>query len=274
MLAGSFAFTLMGALTHALGPRCDWQLIALARTALALAFAAGLALAAGVRFVVFRPRSLWMRSIAGSLSLVCTFFALTRLPMTDVLTLSNMFPVWVAFLSWPLLGERPTRGVWVSVASGVAGVVLIQQPHFAAGNFATLIQLAGSVFTALAMIGLHRLKNLDVRAVVAHFSGVSLLFVVASFYLFDHSDYPAARLDSWALLMLLGVGVTATIGQLFLTQAFSAGSPAKVSVVGLTQILFAMVLDVLLWGRTFNAVTLVGMALIVAPTAWLMARRG
>lgn len=273
MLAGSFSFTLMGALAHALGPRCDWQLIALARSGLALAFASALALASGVRLVFLRPRSLWMRSIAGSLSLVCTFFALTRLPVTEVLTLSNIFPVWVALLSWPLLGERPTGDVWLSVVSGVTGVALVQQPHFAEGNFATLAVLAGSLCTALAMIGLHRLQGIDTRAVVVHFSGVSVLFVLAAFWLFEHSDHPEGRLDARTALMLLGVGVTATIGQLFLTKAFSVGSPAKVSVVGLTQILFAMGLEVVLWDRTFNACTLLGMALILAPAAWLMTRR-
>ena len=35
--------------------------------------------------------------------------------------------------------------------------------------------------------------------------------------------------------MLLTVGVCATVGQLFLTKAFRAGPPAKVSVVALTQ---------------------------------------
>src|SRR5262245_11530267 len=99
MLCGCVAFALMGTLAHALGPRCDWQVIALARSGLALTFAAGLAWTAGVRLVFWRPRVLWVRSLAGSVSLVCTFFALTRLPVSDVLTLTNLFPVWVAILS-------------------------------------------------------------------------------------------------------------------------------------------------------------------------------
>ena len=110
-----------------------------------------------------------MRSIAGSVSLVCTFYALTRLPISDVFTLTNMFPIWVAVLSWPLLGEAPPLSVWISVASGIVGVILIQQPHFAEGNFATLAALTSSFGSAVAMIGLHRLKGIDIRAIVAHF---------------------------------------------------------------------------------------------------------
>src|SRR4051812_31657925 len=124
MLCGSVAFACMGSLAHGLGSRCDWQLIAFARSSLALVFAAGLARAAGVRLVFRRPGTLWVRSLAGSLSLVCTFYALTRMPQSDVLTITNVFPVWVALLSWPLYGERPAGPLWLSLTCGLAGVAL------------------------------------------------------------------------------------------------------------------------------------------------------
>jgi drug/metabolite transporter (DMT)-like permease len=270
MLLGSLAFALMGTLAHALGSVCDWQVIALARTFLALLFAMILALFAGVRLVLWKPRTLWLRSIAGSISLVCTFFALTRLPVWEVLTLTNMFPIWVALLSWPMLGEAPSGRVWLAVISGVVGVVLIQQPHFTEGNFASLLALASSFSTAVAMLGLHRLQRIDIRAIVVHFSLVSLLFCIASFFLFEQTAEPETALDGSTLLMLLAVGMTATIGQLFLTRAFASGAPAKVSVVGLTQIVFAMGLEVVLWNKSFNTATLIGALLVVAPTAWMM----
>jgi len=72
------------------------------------------------------------------------------------------------------------------------------------------------------------------------------------------------------VLMLLGVGVMATVGQLFLTKAFASGPPAKVSVVGLTQVVFAMGLEMWLEHRSFTRGTLFGMALVLAPTGWLM----
>jgi drug/metabolite transporter (DMT)-like permease len=273
MLLGSLSFAIMAALAHALGSSCDWQVVALARTVLALSFAALLCLAAGVKLVFWKPRTLWLRSIAGSISLVCTFFALTRLPVADVLTLTNMFPIWVALLSWPLLKERPSNRVWLSVASGVLGVVLIQQPHFGERNFAVLLCLFSSFTTAVAMIGLHRLQDVDVRAIVVHFSGVSLVFCLASLFVFERAIPAADMVKGATPWMLLGVGLTATIGQVFLTRAFAGGMPAKVAVVSLTQIVFALALDVLLWQRDFSRTTLLGMGLVVVPTAWLMAYR-
>lgn len=77
---------------------------------MALVFVLLLCAASGVRLFVFHPPMLWIRDIAGSISLVCTFFALVRLPAGDVLALTNIFPLWIALLSWPVLGVRPTLG--------------------------------------------------------------------------------------------------------------------------------------------------------------------
>ncbi len=278
MLVGSFFFAGMATAAHALRSTCDWQVIALARSALPLTFATLLALLGGARLVLFTPRILWVRSIAGSISLICTFYALTRLPPSHVFTLASTFPIWVALLSWPLYRERPRPQVWLSIASSVLGVTLIElsgpAEEVAAGvpqrELAVASTLLAALSTAVAMLGLHRLRHLHPWAIVAHFSGVAVLFSVASFLLGGHIPVPPNPSDSASLLLLLTVGATATAGQLFLTKAFAAGPPAKVSVVSLTQVVFAMILDVWLGQHRFTPMILTGMALVVAPTAWLM----
>jgi drug/metabolite transporter (DMT)-like permease len=129
-----------------------------------------------------------------------------------------------------------------------------------------------SLFTALAMIGLHRLKGIDTRAVIVHFALVGLLFAIAAFFLFERRK-PLVAPSARQLLLLAGVGLSATVGQLFLTLAFTHGEPAKVSVVGLTQIIFALLLDAVVLGHYPDASNFIGVPLIIAPTAWLMLRR-
>ena len=47
-------------------------------------------------------------------------------------------------------------------------------------------------------------------------------------------------------------------------------SVAKVSVVGLTQVGFAMLYDVGVWDYSFDALSLLGIVLVVAPAGWLL----
>jgi drug/metabolite transporter (DMT)-like permease len=179
----------------------------------------------------------------------------------------------VALLSWPLEKKAPSLGVWLSVAAGLTGVFLIQPPSLSGEAFAAGVALAASFFTAVAMMGLHRLHDLDPRAVVVHFSAVSFLFCIGSFFVFERNSSLPTIWDTRTLWMLLGVGATATVGQLFLTKAFAAGPPAKVAVVGLTQIVFAMGVEVVLLEQSYSPANLAGMVLVMAPTAWLMVNR-
>src|SRR5262245_19932381 len=88
MLCGSFSFTIMAVLAFGLTRECDWPIVASARAAFAAMFAALLAFLAGAKLVFLRPRRLWIRSIAGSCSMICTFYAFAKLPTVDVLTLT------------------------------------------------------------------------------------------------------------------------------------------------------------------------------------------
>jgi drug/metabolite transporter (DMT)-like permease len=273
MLAGCFSIAWMGQLAHLLRETCDWRVIALARSSLAFAFALGLARASGAQLVLWQPRALWLRGLASSLSLLCTFYALARLPTSEVLTLTNTFPIWVAFLSWPLLRVRPSVSVWLAAGFGVLGVALIQSPHFEAhvgGTVAVALSLSAALTNAVAMLGLHRLRGLHPWAIVAHYSGVATLVVLGACVVGGPPDLAALRQAS-TVWLLLGVGVAATLGQVCVTQAFTLGPPARVSVVGLVQILFALGLDLVFGGAGLQAVTVAGIGLVLAPTAWVMA---
>src|SRR5687768_12137042 len=91
MLVGAFFFSGMGILTHVLRETLPWQTIALVRTSLAFFIAAGMTWQAGASFAVWRPMTLWIRSIAGSLSLMLAFYSLTHAQaLAQVLVLQNV----------------------------------------------------------------------------------------------------------------------------------------------------------------------------------------
>ena len=270
MLLGSFCFAWMGTFAHWAGYYYPWEFVAIGRSVIPLVLVAAWALAIGVPLIFRGSGILWMRSVSGSISLICTFYALTKLPAAEVFTVTNTFPIWVAILSWPMLGELPTASVWFSVACSVGGIYLINGDAVSFDlNPTILVALIASVSTAFAMIGLHRLKHIDTRAVVVHFSMTALAFATASYFIFERPTPENAPTD-WSLVLVVAVGLSATLGQLFLTKAFTHGHPAKVSVVNLAQIPFTLLLGVLFFGHSFTGRKLYGMALVLGPTAWLL----
>lgn len=272
MLCGAFAFSVMSAFTYALGPRCDWLVIAVARAAIMFVTAVAMARFKGVELVLWEPRTLWIRSLAGSVSLVCNFYAMTRLPIADVLTLTNTYPLWIVLLSAILMGLPPTIGEIAGVICGLIGVALIQQPHLGGDRLAATVALLGSVSTSVAMLGLHRLRGLDARAIVAHFSGVATVVALIWLALRGAGTLGTGFSDPRTVGMLACLAISGTIGQFFLTKAYAAGPPGEVAVVGLSQVVFGMGFDVAIWGRSLTTLSMLGFALVLAPSAWLTVR--
>ena len=180
-------------------------------------------------------------------------------------------------MSWPLAGERPTLAVWGAVACAVTGVVLTQQPELLMGrgtgmSVATWSALGASFFTACAMLGLNRLRGVSSLGVVVHFSGVATIVCGTSYFVFERTVGSARLADPAVIGLLLTVGGTATIGQVFLTLAFRSGSPTKVSVVSLSQVVMVMIAETVIGWKVLTPISLVGTALVLGPTAWLMTR--
>lgn len=276
MLGSSLCFAAMSACGHAAGQRADWRLSALARAGLVFLLAVAIARVRGITLYWKATPILWVRSITGSVSMLLTFYALTHLHVATAVTLTNTFPLWVTLLAWPYLGQRPTFGVALALISGIAGVVLIERPDQGEFRLASMTALLAAICTGVVMLGLHRLKNYDPLVIVVHFSAVATIFI-GGFTIWSSLTTQPISLrtlaDPVTLLLLAGVGMLGTVGQILMTAAFRGAAPQRVSVVGLSQVLFALGFDVLVWGRAKDWRMLLGMALIMAPVAWLLARR-
>jgi drug/metabolite transporter (DMT)-like permease len=270
MLWASVAFAIMAAISHWAGERCDWQLVAVSRAFIAFLFSLVIARVSGVQLVIRGPKTLWVRSLAGSASMICNFYALAHLPVSDALTLMNTAPIWVTLLLWFVFRQRPTAGIVIAVLTSVAGIALIQQPHFQSGKFACLMALCGAFCTSIAMLGLNRLQSIDPRAIVVHFSGVASLATVAFLGLTNRKDYFAQLNGSHVLIPLVLVGIAGVAGQIGMTLAFAKGHASRVSVIALSQILFGLAFDAVFWNRSVNAVSLLGMVFVIIPAAWLI----
>jgi drug/metabolite transporter (DMT)-like permease len=273
MLWASLAFAVMASVSHLAGKYSDWQLVVVARAAVAFFFAFILAKAAGVKLILFGSRTLWIRSLAGSAGMICNFYALAHLPVSDTLTLMNTAPIWVTLLLWLVFKQKPTLAIGVAVLVSVVGIALIQQPHFQSGKFACLMALCGAFCTSIAMLGLNRLQHIDPRAIVVHFSGVASLATTTFLLATNRKDYSTQLTDKTTLLLLVMVGLGGVAGQIGMTMAFAKGQATQISVVALSQILFGLVFDVVFWNHAVNALSLLGMVMVVVPTAWLILSR-
>ena len=270
MILGGFDFATMGALIHALGSECDWLILAFLRMSMSFVIALVLTRRAGLKPFLFDRPLLWVRSFVGCMAMIATFYALTKLPISDVAVITESRPIWVAILAGLLLGETTSKRVWVSIVLGMTGVILVEHAHIMDQSIAGLAALFAALTGALVMVLLRKLRDIDPRTIVAHFSGTAaavcllLILILGKDFNFSFMEKPAN------LLMLAGVGVFGTIGQLAMTKAFSIGEAPGVASAGFVRVGFSAGYDLFIWQQAFQFTTLLGIALILGSTGGLL----
>ena len=277
MLVGSIFFAIMALLAESLKEQFSYPCITMVRSGVATVLALTLAISAGAKLVFLKPVSLWVRSLSGWASMICGFYAITHYDVEIVLALTNMYPLWVAVLSWPLLGVLPSSKTWIALAISCIGMWMVYASSIVAvaassssdPKTAIPVAIMAGMLSGVALINLHRVKHIDTRAVVSHFSAVATACSLAVWLVIPVATPPLA-IDSASIWRIIGTGVAATVGQLCLTKAFSTGSPARVSVVGLSQIVVAALVKWYLEQRVPTLGSIIGMLLVVTATIWVI----
>lgn len=270
MLASAACFTAMTLAVRRLTEQLPFHEVASARALGAALITAAIARARRAPLTARDRGGQWRRTAFGTLALASGFFALSRLPVGDAVTLGSTTPLWVAALSPWLLGERPGPRVWAGVVVGLVGVALIAGAHFDVGSArlpALAVALFGALCSALAMVSLRRLRGEAPEAVAFHFSLVAgvALFLVG----LGRHRWPEGA--AWALLAVAGFG--GGLGQVAMTRAYSLDSAARVSALGYSGV--AMNLGAAAWvlGEVPDGWQLTGAALVVAAGLLVLERR-
>ena len=73
----------------------------------------------------------------------------------------------------------------------------------------------------------------------------------------------------YELILLLIIGLTATIGQVYMTKAFGMEKVGIVSMVSYTGILFNIFWDLVIWGVILDYISLLGGTLILLSSVLL-----
>lgn len=203
--------------------------------------------------------SLLGRSICGTVGLLCNFYALGQLNLSDANMLNKLSPFFSILFSALLLKEKPSIVQLLSVAAAFGGSVLIIKPGFE--NPALLASVAGAVGGLGAGVAYTFVRKLGARGensrrIVFWFSAFSCL-VCLPFMIAGYKHMSALQ-----LLYLVLAGTFACIGQLGITKAYICAPAKEISVYDYTQVIFAAVLGFFVFGDLPDIYSVIGYVLI------------
>jgi S-adenosylmethionine uptake transporter len=215
------------------------------------------------------------RAIVGATAFGLHFYSFRGLPLATAVTLNYTSPIWIAlvlFVGGLLQGK--TRFEWRLVGAiliSFVGVVMVLQPNIQQEQYLWgLIGLTSGFLAGLAGLQVRRLGQLgepEYRVVfyfcVISTIGAGMLTVIGAYM--PGSDGIAFHEHSpRGLVLLVLVGLSAAIGQMANTRAFSRGKTLLTANLQYSGIVFSCIWGILIWGDLFGWFSWVGMAVIIA----------
>jgi drug/metabolite transporter (DMT)-like permease len=201
------------------------------------------------------------RSLAGLAGMMLLFYVIGVLPLSTATTLNYTSPLWLVVLSALLFKERPKPWLVAAVVLGFIGVVLLLHPTFAANQLpAGLLGLASGLCAGIAYLTTGQLGRLGEPAwrIVLYFTLVSTLGAGAFAFA---AGFHAIALDG--ALILLGLAVCGTLGQLAMTRAYGEGDTMTVGSLAYSTVVFTALLSILLWREEVPVASWLAMGLII-----------
>ena len=212
------------------------------------------------------PAMHFWRSVSGVLALGLWFYAIGNLPLATAMTLNYMSSVWMALFligGAVMLGTSRVDGRLIAtVLLGFIGVALILRPTIEENQlWHGLIGLLSGMLAATAYLQVTALGRVGepVYRVVFYFSlGGMLLGLVGT------AVSGGLTPHTWkGALLLMAVGLLATIAQMMMTRAYAVGRPLVNASLQYLGIVFSFVYGALLFHDKVTWMGVLGMTLIV-----------
>ncbi len=218
-----------------------------------------------------------MRGIVGVSAMGLGFFALTRLPLPEVIALNYAQPLLVIVFSAMFLGETIRIYRWSAVVIGLFGVVIISWPKLTlftseAGlsneeAIGVAAQLLSAALSAVALLLVRKLVQTEKSAtIVLWFSLTASLVALVSLPF-------GWVVPSWEQAgALVASGICGGVAQIFMTESYRHAEASTVAPFEYTSMLLGIAVGYFIFSDLPTVHTLVGAVIVIGAGIFIIWR--
>lgn len=218
------------------------------------------------------PRNLRTQLVRSTLLLASTalfFAALARLPMATTLALFFVSPILVTLLAARVLGERVGGWRWIAVASGFAGVLVVLRPGSGTFAWSSVLALGAGTVHALYMLTTRRLAGSSPPLLTLGYTALVGAVAMSAVVPFVWRTPPATD-----LALMVSLGVLAAAGHFLIILAFDRAPASWLAPLAYAEIVTNTIVGYLGFGDFPDALTWLGIGIIVAAGLAISLREG
>lgn len=209
-----------------------------------------------------------LRAVFGTIGVLCNFYALDRMILSDALILNKLSPFFAVILSYAILKEKTTPFEISMVCLAFFGSLFVIKPTPELFNPASIMGFLGGLGAGAAYTMVRKLSELGERKtyIVFFFSAFSCVCLLP-YLIFNFVPMTGTQ-----LLYLIFAGVCAALGQFAITAAYSYAPAREISVYDYTQIVFSTLLSLAVFGAVPDMLSIAGYVIICAATVIMFVR--
>ncbi len=276
MIATSFVFSLQDGISRHLAGEYNVYMVVMIRYWFFAVFVVALALRnPGGIGGALRARYPWLQIARGLLlaAEICVMVtAFTVLGLVESHAVFTCYPLLVAALSGPVLGERVGWRRWTAIGIGFLGVLVILQPGVRVFAPAALIPLGSAFLFALYGLLTRFVARGDSAFVSFFWTGITGAVVMTAIGAFHWQPMTA---PDWGWMAVLCC--TAATAHWLMIRALEVAEASAVQPFAYLQLPFAAVLGITVFGDVLEPNVVLGAVIVVAAglfTLWRARRTG
>lgn len=202
---------------------------------------------------------LLLRSTAGLLGIICNFYAVDHLSISDASLLNKLSPFFAIIFSTIILKEMAGAKEWGILVLAFAGALFVIKPSMGMEFLPGLVGMLGGACAGLAYTYVRKLgqRGVNGMVIVAFFSTFSSVLLLPNLLL----RFTPMTPYQWCALLL--AGVAATGGQVCITTAYTKAPAKEISVFDYSQIIFAAILGFLVLEQIPDVYSVIGYGIIL-----------
>jgi len=206
-----------------------------------------------------------------------TYYAgLASLALSEATAIYFMAPLFITLLSALVLGERVGPRRIIAVVAGLAGVLIIIRPGFAAFQLAAILPLIAAFLYASVQIMARKLGMGEKASTMSFYINFTFILFSGSIGLvFGDGHFSGSGNPSLEFLMrawvwppvsdwpvLIGIGVLISIGAYLTSHAYRSVEAALLAPFEYIAMPLAIVFSVVIWGDWPDAIAWLGIVMI------------
>lgn len=200
-----------------------------------------------------------LRSMFGTLGILCNFYAIDHLALADASMLNKMSPFFVVIFSFLFLKEKVTIAQILLVMGAFGGSLFVVKPTVSNLDLVpSLIGLLGGLGAGAAYTMVRKLGIIGVKGpfIVFFFSTFSCV-VTLPWLIFDYHSMTIIQ-----IIILLLAGLCAAGGQFAITAAYCYAPASEISIYDYTKVIFSMILGFVMFQQIPDVYSWIGYTII------------